>query len=43
METPNIRKGIAGWKLTKRPMGIIYDPSIISPEYHTDSNSQTAD
>ena len=29
METPNIRKGIAGWKLTKRPMGIALDPSMM--------------
>lgn len=27
MDTPNLRKGIAGWKLTKRPMG---DPNNLS-------------
>lgn len=33
MDTPQIRKGIAGWKLTKRPMGIIFDPNMANPDY----------
>lgn len=33
MDTPNIRKGIAGWKLTKRPIGIMFDPNMTPSEY----------
>eukprot|EP00347_Sterkiella_histriomuscorum_P021940 403332242 len=28
MDTPALRKGIAGWKLTKRPIGIMFDPNM---------------
>ena len=33
MDTPSIRKGIAGWKLTKRPIGIMLDSQMGASDY----------
>jgi hypothetical protein len=32
MDTPSIRKGIAGWKLTKRPMMVNFEVSNSLPQ-----------